>query len=72
MHIRTENDFEFVSVRGRTLVHGSQDERTERYFETYAEITDVIIDWFPKIDESNLRKALSNYDSKKLRKVATK
>lgn len=61
-----------MSVRGRTLVHGSKDERTERYFETYSEMADVIMNWFPKINESTLRKALLNYDSKKLVKAAAK
>lgn len=72
MRINTENDFEYVSVRGSTLVRGSQDERTESHFETYSEMADVIVKWFPKINESILRKALLNYDNKKVGKIAAK
>lgn len=63
-------EFEFVNFRGRTLVRGSHDERNERKFENYAEMADDILSWFPSINESVLRKALSNYDLKRISKAA--
>lgn len=71
MSVTTATEFEFVSFRGRTLVHGTHDERKEIRYENYAEMADDILSWFPNINESVLRKALSNYDLIRMSKAAT-
>lgn len=69
--ITTATEFEFVSFRGRTFIHGTCNDRSERKFESYAEMSDDILSWFSNIDECILRKALANYDLKRINKAIT-
>ena len=57
-------DYEYVAFRGKRLVKGTAETRSEVKYATYIEMFPVVMELFPRLDQNKLRAALHYYDSR--------